>query len=284
MLGVGAGGMDGMGSVTCPAGWSKGPGRAQHGGGDNVGLTSYTWKKRVEVSIGGEKQNKARLNHTSSSELLSAGKGPPGQGVQALALPEAAWAEGRHKGKNKGEHVQGEGWKTPRRAAEVLANMSRQIHGGYTFLTSAPPGGWGGPIPRCQERPRALPHQVDPNQTLPAAPQASVFLPAACPTHPALLLLLLGVGVLAAADAGVAGDAVEAGDAVRGVLPLDAQLWAEAGEEVSAACTHTSARATSPLLHAPLPSSHPNTFCLSEPPCQTRWGWHQADTATGRGI
>lgn len=33
-------------------------------------------------------------------------------------------------------------------------------------------------------------------------------------THPALLLLLLGVRVLAAADAGVAGGAVEARDAV----------------------------------------------------------------------
>lgn len=46
-----------------------------------MGLTSYTWKKRVEVSIGGEKQNKARLNHTSSSELPGAGKGLPGRGV-----------------------------------------------------------------------------------------------------------------------------------------------------------------------------------------------------------
>ena len=44
-------------------------------------------------------------------------------------------------------------------------------------------------------------------------------------THPALLLLLLGVGLLAAADAGVAGDAVEARDAVGGVLPLDPELW-----------------------------------------------------------
>lgn len=33
-------------------------------------------------------------------------------------------------------------------------------------------------------------------------------------TYPALLLFLLGVSVLAAADAGVAGDAVEAGDAI----------------------------------------------------------------------
>ena len=44
-------------------------------------------------------------------------------------------------------------------------------------------------------------------------------------TYPALLLLLLGIGLLAAADAGVAGDAVEARDAVGGVLPLDPELW-----------------------------------------------------------
>lgn len=48
------------------------------GGLDSVGLTSYTWKKRVEVSIGEEKQNKARLNCTSSSELPGAGKELPG--------------------------------------------------------------------------------------------------------------------------------------------------------------------------------------------------------------
>ena len=44
-------------------------------------------------------------------------------------------------------------------------------------------------------------------------------------TYPALLLLLLRVGLLATADAGVAGDAVEARDAVGGVLPLDPELW-----------------------------------------------------------
>ena len=97
VLGVSAGGMDGMGSVmsTVPrherGSW---PGTAW-GGGDGVGLTSYTWKKRVEVSIGGEKQNKSRLNHVSRSELPGTGKGLPGRGVRPPALPESVWAEGR---------------------------------------------------------------------------------------------------------------------------------------------------------------------------------------------
>lgn len=44
-------------------------------------------------------------------------------------------------------------------------------------------------------------------------------------TYPALLFLLLGISILAAADAGMAGDAVEAGDAIGGILPLDPELY-----------------------------------------------------------
>ena len=44
-----------------------------------------------------------------------------------------------------------------------------------------------------------------------------------CP-HPALLLLLLGLLLLQAAHAGVAGDAVQTGDALRRVLTPDLQL------------------------------------------------------------
>ena len=51
-------------------------------------------------------------------------------------------------------------------------------------------------------------------------PQRPMRLPQTF-TYPALLLLLFGIGLLAAADAGVTGNAVEARDAVRGVLPLD---------------------------------------------------------------
>lgn len=75
------------------------------GGGDSVGLTSYTWKKKVEVSIGGEKQNKARLNHASSSELPGTGKGLPGQAVWPPKLPEPEWAEGRRVGKKQREQT-----------------------------------------------------------------------------------------------------------------------------------------------------------------------------------
>lgn len=106
---------------------------------------------------------------------------------------------------------------------------------------------------------------ADPEQTLPVTPQAPLLLPVPHPTHPALLLLLLGISILAAANAGVAGDAVEAGDAVRGVLPLDAQLWGppdkqeRLGKEGSATCNSPNARAPygPPSLHPiPPPTQH----------------------------
>lgn len=43
-------------------------------------------------------------------------------------------------------------------------------------------------------------------------------------THPILSLLLLRVTLYVAAHAGVAGGAVDAGDAVGGVLPADAEV------------------------------------------------------------
>lgn len=106
---------------------------------------------------------------------------------------------------------------------------------------------------------------ADPEQTLPVAPQAPLLLPVPHPTHPALFLLLLGISVLAAADAGVAGDAVEAGDAVRGVLPLDAQLCCfpekqeRLGKEGSTTCNCPNARAPycSPSLHPIPPPTQP---------------------------
>lgn len=40
-------------------------------------------------------------------------------------------------------------------------------------------------------------------------------------TYPTLFFLLFRISILAAANAGMAGDAVEARDAIRGVLSLD---------------------------------------------------------------
>lgn len=98
--GVRASGMDGMRSVmsTVPRDGARPWPGAAGGGGDSAGLTSYTWKKRVEVSIRGEKQNKARLNHTSSP---------------APRQPEPVRAQGRHVGKTKGAGMQNQGWRTP---------------------------------------------------------------------------------------------------------------------------------------------------------------------------
>lgn len=48
-----------------------------------------------------------------------------------------------------------------------------------------------------------------------------------CPpnfTYPALFFLLFCISILAAANAGMAGDAVEARDAVRRVLSLDSEF------------------------------------------------------------
>lgn len=51
-------------------------------------------------------------------------------------------------------------------------------------------------------------------------------LPCKASTHPALLLFLFVFSVLAqAAHAGVAGRAVDAGHALRRVLPADTQVW-----------------------------------------------------------
>lgn len=46
-------------------------------------------------------------------------------------------------------------------------------------------------------------------------------------SYPALLFLFLGILLFEAAYAGVTSDAVEAGDALRGVLPPDSQLCGE---------------------------------------------------------
>lgn len=43
-------------------------------------------------------------------------------------------------------------------------------------------------------------------------------------TYPALFFLLFCISILAAANAGMAGDAVEARDAIRGVLSLDPEF------------------------------------------------------------
>lgn len=90
------------------------------GGLDSVGLTSYTWKKRVEVSIGGEKQNKARLNHTSSSELPGAGKGCPAEvsalhTIRACVRRRDTWGNtqgSRHAGPGLGNSTRS--WRSPR--------------------------------------------------------------------------------------------------------------------------------------------------------------------------
>lgn len=126
-------------------------------------------------------------------------------------------------GKNKEAGVQDQGRNAPRGAGEVLANMSR--HKSIAATRSLPvlsPGDRVDQHHNAKVDQEQLAHGADPGQTLPVAPQAPLLLPAPYSTHPALLLLLLGISVLAAADAGVAGDAVEAGDTVRGVLPFDA--------------------------------------------------------------
>lgn len=176
--------------------------------------------------------------------------------------------------------MQGQGWETPEGAGEVPANNSR--HKSMAATRSSPllsPGDRGHQHYKAKADQEQLVCGADPKQTLPVAPQAPLLLPVPHPTHPALLLLLLGVSVLAAANAGVAGDAVEAGDAVRGVLPLDAQLWGppekeeRLGKEGSATYNSPSARAPyGPSLPTPNPSSHPTPSELLEPPCNNDMG------------
>lgn len=162
------------------------------------------------------------------------------------------------------------GWRTPRGAGEFLApGSTRQKYPGWLHAPRqrCPQGTEGTKMDRA-----GLAHGAEPGQTLPAAPHTPSSCQRPCPTHPALLLLLLGVCVLAAADAGVAGDAVEAGDAVGGVLPLDAQLWGRrekpgSGERPG---TERSNRAR-PSTTAPreLPPAHPAIPPFSRGPSRT---------------
>lgn len=70
-------------------------------------------------------------------------------------------------------------------------------------LRVLPQAAWASSAARAQQYPWPGPAWISP-----------CFHSRPHPTYPALLLLLLGISVLPTADAGVAGDAVEAGDAV----------------------------------------------------------------------